>query len=380
MSSEEKPISTSHSRCLSVFFDVTDINGDRMLRFFRTCFVALLASTMFIPLQAQETQSFSVGSVVAEAGQTTSGYLGVPAGVDAGTRIPITVVHGATTGPVLALIAGTHGYEYPPITALQQVRRELDPAELSGTVIIVHVANVPSFLGRTIYYSPVDGKNLNRAYPGDPNGTVSERIAFLLTTEVISRADFMVDLHCGDGNESLRPYLYMAVTGDPELDNAIRGMALAFGIDHIVVDQTGLAAGPSVYTDKTALDRGIPAITTETGQLGSNDPVWVNMAVRGVWNLLRHLEMAEGEVESIGEVVWLEDYQVVTSPATGIFQAAVRDGYAIAEGGLLGVLVDLFGDPIQEIKAPFAGVVNYVVGTPPVSEGEPVAMVSRIRR
>ncbi len=104
------------------------------------------------------------------------------------------------------------------------------------------------------------------------------------------------------------------------------------------------------------------------------------MAERGVWNLLKHLEMVEGAVKGLGEVVWLEDYQVVPSPATGIFQAAVRDGYAIAEGGLLGVLVDFFGDPMLEIKAPFAGVVNYVVGTPPVSEGEPVAMVSRIRR
>jgi len=247
-------------------------------------------------------------------------------------------------------------------------------------VVIVHVANMPSFLGRTIYYSPVDGKNLNRVYPGDPNGTVSERIAHVVTTEVISRANFFVDMHCGDGNEALRPYLYMAVTGDPELDAAVRGMALAFGIDHVVVDRTELHSGPSLYTDKTALDRGIPAITTETGGLGSNDPVWVNMAVRGVWNLLRHLEMAPGEVDRIGEVVWLENYRVVSSPATGIFQAAVRGGYAIAEGGLLGTLVDLFGDEIQEIRAPFAGVVNYVVGTPPVSEGEPVAMVSRIRR
>jgi predicted deacylase len=318
--------------------------------------------------------------VTAIAGQKASGFLEVPAGVDEGTRIPITVLHGTHTGPVLALIAGTHGYEYPPITALQHIREILDPTGLSGTVILVHVANMPSFLRRTIYYSPVDGKNLNRAYPGAPDGTVSERIAHIITTEVIERADYLVDMHCGDGNEALRPYLYMPVTGDTGLDEAVRGLALAFGIDHIVIDRARTNTGPSVYTDKTALDRGIPAITTETGQLGSNDPVWVVLAERGVWNLLRHLEMVEGNVENTGEVVWLENYEVVPSPATGIFRAAVRDGYAIAEGGLLGVLIDFFGDPIQEIKAPFAGVVNYVIGTPPISEGEPVAMLSRIGR
>ncbi len=332
------------------------------------------------PLVAQHPTRFTVGSVSAEAGQKESGFLEVPAGVDEATRIPITVLHGTNTGPVLALIAGTHGYEYPPITALQNVRADLDPTKLAGTVIMVHVANMPSFLKRTIYYSPVDGKNLNRAYPGDPDGTVSERIAHKITTEVIGRADFLVDLHCGDGNEALRPYLYMPVTGNDRLDEAIRGMALSFGIDHIVIDSTRTNTGPSVYTDKAALDRGVPAITTETGQLGSNDPMWVAMAERGVWNLMRHLGMISGEIEHAGEVVWFEGYQVVTSPATGIFRATVRDGYVVAEGGILGVLVDFFGEPIQEITAPFAGVVNYVIGTPPVSEGEPVAMLSQIRR
>jgi predicted deacylase len=187
-------------------------------------------------------------------------------------------------------------------------------------------------------------------------------------------------MHCGDGNEALRPYLYMPVTGDTDLDRSIRGMAMAFGVDHIVIDHTRTNTGPSMYTDKTALDRGIPAITTETGQLGSNDPKWVELAERGVWNLLRHLQMVDGQVENFGEVVWLEDYRVVTSPATGIFKPRVRDGYMVAEGGILGVLVDFFGDPIQQIEAPFAGVVNYVIGTPPVSEGEPVAMLSRVRR
>ena len=73
---------------------------------------------------------------------------------------------GAKPGPVLALIAGNHGYEYPPILALQRLRTEIDSARLAGTVVMVHVANMPSFLGRTVYFSPVDGKNLNRCYPG----------------------------------------------------------------------------------------------------------------------------------------------------------------------------------------------------------------------
>ena len=323
--------------------------------------------------------SYTLGPIEAAPGTTVSGYLEVPAGIDAATQIPVSVIHGTRPGPTLALIAGTHGYEYPPITALQRLRGSLDPATLHGTVILVHVANPPSFLGRTVYTSPVDGKNLNRAYPGAADGTLSERIAHAITTTVIDRADYLVDMHGGDGNEILRPYVYMPVTGDEKLDAKVRGMALAFGLDHIVIDRGRLTdPANSVFTDMTGLTRGVPAITTETGQMGSNDDYWVDMARDGVMNLMRHLKMIdEKEIENLG-VVWLEDYQVIRASSTGVFQAAVRDGYAVSEGTLLGVLMNLFGEPVEEIRAPFAGVVNYVVGTPPVSEGEPLAMVSKL--
>ena len=118
---------------------------------------------------------FTVGEITVPRGEQVSGFISVPDGMDEGTTIPVTVLHGASDGPVLALIAGIHGYEYP-ITALQAMRTQVDPAALSGTMILVHIANMPAFLGRTIYYSPGDGKNLNRMFPGDPDGSISQRI------------------------------------------------------------------------------------------------------------------------------------------------------------------------------------------------------------
>jgi len=166
---------------------------------------------------AAEGTALRVGAVTARPGEKASGDLVVPDGVDPGLRIPVTVVHGARPGPVLALVAGTHGYEYPPVLALQRLRARLDPAALAGSVILVHLANPATFYGRRIYTSP-DGKNLNRVYPGRADGTLSERIAFAITSEVVAPATHLVDLHCGDGNESLRPYAYWQVTGDARLD------------------------------------------------------------------------------------------------------------------------------------------------------------------
>jgi len=347
-----------------------------MPRFAR--FVSFAAFLLAACLAAR-AEDFVLGSIEAAAGESASGWLDVPPGDDGEARLPVSVLQGSAPGPVLALVAGTHGYEYAPILALQRIRKTLDSEILRGTLLLVHVANPPSFFGRTIYYSPADGKNLNRVFPGRRDGTLSERIAWTITTEVIERADYVIDMHAGDGNEALRPYVYMPVTGHRELDEAARGLAIAFGLDHIVIDAAPLRdPGDSLYVDQTALTRGKPAITTETGQLGSGDERWVAMAEAGALNVMRHLGMLPGKLRENRGIVWLSDYEVVTSPEDGLFRAAVRDGYAVAEGALLGVLHDVFGNEIASIRAPFDGVVNYVVATPPVTRGEPVAMVSRI--
>jgi hypothetical protein len=104
----------------------------------------------------------------------------------------------------------------------------------------------------------------------------------------------------------------------------------------------------------------------------------VRLAERGVWNLLKHFQMVAGEPERADAVVWLDKSEVLRAPETGIFYAATKPGYTVAQGALLGTLTDFFGNRLAEVRAPFAGMVNYVIATPPVSKGEPLAMVSRI--
>ena len=98
-------------------------------------------------LACAQTGPFAVGPLRAEPGGSAHGMLEVP-----GAVIPVTVIHGSRSGPALALVAGLHGYEYPPILALQKLGAEVDAKRLSGTLILVHVANMPSFLGRTVYF------------------------------------------------------------------------------------------------------------------------------------------------------------------------------------------------------------------------------------
>jgi predicted deacylase len=309
-----------------------------------------------------------------------SRFIEIPAASDAGTRIPVTTIEGDQPGFTLALIAGNHGYEYPPILALQKLRREIHPATLFGTVIMVHVANMPSFLGRTVYFSPVDGKNLNRCYPGGPDGTVCERIAHAITTEVIELADVVLDLHCGDGNESLRPYVYQTITADADLNRSIEVIALAFGIDHIVIDRSRPTdPARSVYCSNTAITRGKAAITVESGYLGCTDERCVDQIASGVVGVMRELGMLVDGPPPVERTVYLDPVEVLSSPATGILYPHVERGESVVKGQLLARITDFFGAEIAEVRAPFAGEVLYIVTTPPITEGQPVGCVGAAR-
>lgn len=332
----------------------------------------VLAST---PTRAQTP--LELAGVSAAPGTVATGAIAIAPGPgDRGTTIPFTLINGASSGPVLALIAGTHGMEYVPILALQRLRSAIDPKSLRGAVILVHVANMPSFLGRTIYYSPLDGKNLNRVFPGKADGTISERIADAISRHVIARATHVVDLHCGDGNESLRPYSYWVTTGDPAVAEAGKAMALAFGLDHIVVDRERPEdAGASVYLSNTAILRGKPALTTETGALAGVDEEDIRLVEHGVAGLLKYLKMRPEGPDPVSTPTWIEQNVVLRAGVTGILYPAVERGYTVAKGTLVARITDFHGRVLEEIRAPFDGEVLYVVGTPPVSAGEPVGMI-----
>ncbi|HJS74186.1 MAG TPA: succinylglutamate desuccinylase/aspartoacylase family protein, partial [Vicinamibacteria bacterium] len=325
--------------------------------------------------------SITIGGITAEPGTAVSRMIPIGGGADGAIELPVTVVHGAEPGPVVALIAGNHGYEYAPILALQRVLDRVRPTELRGTVVMVHVAAMPSFLARTVYRSPVDGKNLNRVYPGKAAGTSSERIAYFITEEVIEKASYVIDLHCGDGNEWLRPFVYMPVTGDATLDPRIEELVLAFGIDHILVDRSRKTEPEtSLFCDMTAITRGIPAFTAESGSLGQRDDASVERIVDGVMSVLRHYRLLEGAPTPVVHPVFLEPSEVLTSPKTGVLHPQVEPGHSVAAGTLLAIVTDFFGREVARVTAPFAGEVLYVVATPPISEGEPVAMIATPKR
>ena len=323
--------------------------------------------------------TLSVGTATAAPGQRATGYLEVPAGSDPGTNIPVVVINGAKPGPTLALVSGAHGTEYASIIALEKVIQSLDPRDVTGAVIVVPLVNLASFEKKVPHVNPTDGKSMNRFYPGNPNGTQTDRASWIITKEVVEKCDYLIDLHGGDLDESLRPYSYWSKTGDERLDTASRGMVMAFGLDHIIfVTDRPKDANASRYLDSTASTRGKPAFAAEAGYAGTTEPEDVQALVNGCYNVMKFLKMLPGDVKAVEHPVWIGKVSTVTSDAEGIFYPSVNRGTYVAQGMKVGYVTDFFGKTIFEAHAPTAGVVLYVCAVPTMTKGGTVANIGEV--
>ena len=213
------------------------------------------------------------------------------------TFIPITVFCGVEKGPVLGITAGVHGYEYPPIIAAQRLITSVNPKTLKGVLILVQIANIESFKSRSPYVNPLDDKNLNRSFPGDVKGSITEKIADFITNNIIDKSDFFLDMHAGDAPEDLMPYsAYYSNSSKQNASQQGKEMAKSLLFNHIVVFSTDgkdyiKEDKPSLYCSAEAFKRGIPSADIECGGLGKSEKEAVLKIETGVLNMLKHLGM-----------------------------------------------------------------------------------------
>jgi len=281
---------------------------------------------------------------------------------------------------MIAFVAGAHGTEYASILALQKLAHAIDPAALSGGVVIAPLLNIASFSEIVPHLNPVDHKNMNRFYPGKSDGTQTERISFAITHQVLEKADYLVDFHGGDLDENLRRYSYWADTGQEKVDSISRGMVLAFGLDHIIIqkNRTPPAAGAPITITRQFQMMGKPAIAVEAGHAGTTAAGDIAVLVDGSINVMRHLKMLPGDVRPVERAVWLANAVSATVDHDGVFYPrALPEGY-VHKGMSVGYLTDYFGEKIADVAAPVSGVVIYMRAVPSAKKGDTVAYIGEI--
>jgi uncharacterized protein len=346
--------------------------------------LCLSSGLMFVAAvaQAQDARAtFAVGTASAARGQKAYGVLKVPAGSDAGTDIGVVVIHGARPGPALAIVSGAHGTEYASIIAVEKLIEAVDPAQLSGTLVLVPLVNVASFEQMVPHVNPVDNKSMNRFYPGKMDGTQTERASYVITKEVVDKCDHLIDFHGGDLDESLRPYSYWTVTGNEKQDEASKQLVLAFGLDHIIISaDRPRDPSQSRYLENTASTRGKPSFAAEAGHAGTVETDDVNALINGSLNVMRYLKMLPGAAKPVESPVWIEKLANIASDQNGIFYATVKRGTYVEKGMKIGYITDHVGRVINELRSPEAGVITFIRAVPSLKKGDTIANVGVVKK
>jgi len=281
---------------------------------------------------------------------------------------------------VVAFVSGSHGTEYTSVVAMQDLVSRVNATKLSGTVIIVPLVNVASFRSMTPHINPVDRKGMNAGYPGDPNGSQTPRALALITKEVLDPSDVIVDLHGGDLDEDLRPYSYWFRSGRPAQDSVGLRLALAFGLDHIIVsdvDPSSPTAGRSLSGQ--ALVRGKTVVVAEAGRVGTVAAADRKALLDGALNVLGALKMISRDVQPVPHPVWLNGAGArVAADSAGFFYATVPRDTKVKAGQVVGYMTNDLGERTKDIASPIAGLVTFIRGVPSAWTGATLVNVAPI--
>ena len=314
-------------------------------------------------------QDFVVGALKASAGEKVQTFLQVE-----GTpvKMPITLINGIGEGKTVVITGGTHGGEYPGIETAIRIAKNIDPKDVNGQIAIIHPVNVPAFLAKTQYVSPLDGKNLNREYPGIATGTVTQRVAYTISSLLFSQADFYMDLHGGDIHEALVPFvIYSKLGTTPEQTELAIAASKATGIKYV----SGSTSSNGTFGYAATI--GVPGFLAEIGNLGLWSEEEVQTYVNGVENVLRFLDVLSGDAWESKDSVMLDHMEGLDATDTGCWYPCVQLDQPIKAGDKVGEVRDFFGNVLSEYFCPCDGVVLYIIASLAINAGDPIFCVGK---
>lgn len=319
----------------------------------------------------EQINSFQLNNVKVVPGQRWEGYLELNEG---NIRLPAAVLHGKTAGKTVLITAGIHSGEYVGIQAALELAAKLKIEKVSGTIIIVKVVNLPAFEYRNGSMGLEDGKNLNREFPGNPDGTEMERLAWAIADELQPLADFYIDLHSGDDYEQLTPYVYYAGKADEKVVSMSRKMAQQVDVPYMV--RSNVASGGAY---NYAASQGIPSILIERGQMGGWTFEEVRSTRRDVRNILCDLGIYWGKKDYRAYYpLEVTDVCYQVSSQNGCWYPLRKPGDIITRGEKLGEVRDYEGNVKEVSTAEFDGVILYQTGSLQVLEGGPMICYGKI--
>jgi len=297
-------------------------------------------------------KTMKIGSLEVRSGEKKYGPLVVARRADGSDiEVPLMVVNGAEDGPVFNISSGCHGDEYEGGEAIRRVYRSLNPAQFKGALLGVPAMNPLAFeAGHRL--SPVDHLNLNRVFPGKERGFFTERLAYLYLNEVARKADYIIDLHGGGNIMTLAPMAIYRDLGGEDIAKRAYDLVRSTGIE-LVWKGSGGWSGPISLEGQKA---GIPAITVEFAGEGRAREEIIQKFEKMINNVFKAFKMIEGNAELPEKVTHFEG-TFISSICGGFYQQKVDLLQKVKQGELLATISNHYGETLEEVHAPFDGIV-----------------------
>jgi len=308
-----------------------------------------------------------LGTASAARGEIDTGRLEIGEARDGSTvGLPVAVINGAEGGKTLYIQAASDGDELNGVEVVRRVVPQLDPTRLSGTVLVVGIANYYGFqMGE--HRNPIDDTKLNRTYPGDEDGTSTERIA-AATFDAANRADLALDLHQGSTSRMINEVRVRCGRRHRLHDDCLE-LARVFGCGH-VLDQKG----PEGQLARAAPDEGVPTIDPELGGSVGIDEESASVGVEGVFNVLRYYDFLDGRgrTRTQTRATGFEQYG---APVGGFVEFHADLGQQVSRNDPLFEITDVFGEQKAKVMADSGGIFWRTRRLPQVATGEYVCSV-----
>ena len=283
-----------------------------------------------------------------------------------GMTIPVTLICGNELGQTITISAGVHSREYIGIEALIRLAQELTPDTVRGTILLLHCCNYDGFISRSADVVPRDGKNLNREFPGNMDGTQTQKLAAFLEAEIIRNTDYLVDLHSGGFCEALIPHVYYHGAAKPEVCAASRRIADLTSVKYLVCSK----AKNGFYSH--AGQCGVPAIILERGGCGLIAENEVLADVADVKNILRGLDFLKDTPALSYSHTMVQNGRYLDAPESGCWYPRKQPGDLIQKGDLLGEIRSIYSEPLCSVIAEADGVVLYQTASLGIKTGTPM--------
>jgi predicted deacylase len=314
--------------------------------------------------------SFTVDDTLIEKGTIHRGWVNVGEATSHTVRIPYIVINGENEGPTLTVLGAVHALECTPVEAIFRLAENISPDQVKGTLILIPVVNTEGFHARKAYHNILDHQNQNKVFPGDPESSITRRVAYHVFDKFVSKSDALIDAHSADLGEDVTKGVFIYKTEDKDLYNKMIELASCYKPTHIETTNISGNTGEAVNIYK------IPCLMIESGAPYPIRETDVEYHYQGVINVMKHMGMMKGEAQRNTPQVD-PNSQRLWAKKGGAWRHLLEPGQRVKKGEKIGTVSTLTGETIQEVHAPIDGIVSFLRVHYSVNAGDTLLWVTK---